>query len=123
MNERVKQLRKILNLSGEKFGENIGVKRSAISDIETGRNNLSDQMIKLICYAYNVNENWLRTGEGDIFIKTDASYLQELQDKHHLSDLSIEIIKSYIELPQEERLAIENFISSIRSKTDNNIVE
>ena len=67
MGERVKELRTILGLSGEKFGEKIGVKRSAISDIERGRNNLSEQNILAICREFNVNEDWLRTGSGEMF--------------------------------------------------------
>lgn len=67
MGERVKELRKALGLSGEKFGEKIGVTRSAISDIERGRNGLSDSNILAICREFNVNEEWLRTGSGEMF--------------------------------------------------------
>lgn len=67
MGERVKELRKVLGLSGEKFGEKIGVTRSAISDIERGRNGLSEQNILAICREFNVNEEWLRTGTGEMF--------------------------------------------------------
>ncbi len=67
MGERVKELRKVLGLSGEKFGEKIGVTRSAISDIERGRNGLSDSNILAICREFNVNEEWLRTGSGEMF--------------------------------------------------------
>lgn len=67
MGERVKELRKVLGLSGEKFGEKIGVTRSAISDIERGRNGLSEQNILAICREFNVNEEWLRSGTGEMF--------------------------------------------------------
>lgn len=65
--ERVKKLRKSLNLTLEKFGENLGVKRNAISQIETGRNALSNQMLKSICREYGVREEWLRDGIGEPF--------------------------------------------------------
>lgn len=67
MNERVKEIRKKLDLSGEKFGERLGVGRSAISDIERGRNNLTEQMIISICREFKVNEDWLRYGTGEMF--------------------------------------------------------
>lgn len=67
MNERVKELRKILGLSGEKFGEKIGLKKVAVSQIETGRNNLTEQTILSICREFNVNEDWLRYGTGEMF--------------------------------------------------------
>lgn len=66
-NERVKELRKRLGLSLEKFGENLGVGKTAISKIERGENNLSDQMFKSICREYGVREEWLRNGDGEPF--------------------------------------------------------
>ena len=67
MGERVKELRKALGLSGEKFGEKIGLKRNSLSQIETGKNNLSEQNILSICREFNVNEDWLRYGTGEMF--------------------------------------------------------
>lgn len=69
MNERIKQLRKELNLSGTEFGESIGLKRAAISKIETGTTGVTEQVIKSICREFNVNEEWLRNGTGEIFIQ------------------------------------------------------
>lgn len=64
MNERIKKLRRKLELSQEEFGERLEITRSSISRIESGINNPSDQTIKLICSEFHVNENWLRTGQG-----------------------------------------------------------
>lgn len=64
MNERVKQLRKLLGLTMEKFGERLGVTRTAISNIEAGNRGVTEQMLRSICREFNVNEVWLRTGEG-----------------------------------------------------------
>ena len=69
MNERLKQLRTVLGLSQEAFGETVGVTKAAISRIESGINSLSDRMILSIVTQLNVNERWLRTGEGDMFIE------------------------------------------------------
>lgn len=113
MNERVKLLRKTLKLSGEKFGEKIGVKRSAISQIETGKNNLSDQIIKNICTVYNVNEEWLRTGDGEMFIETKESFLNNISKQYSLDDLDIKIIESYLNLSPYGREFIKNYIKSI----------
>lgn len=72
LGERIKLLRKEkLNLTLDKFGKKLGVGKSAISDIERGRNNLSDQMLLSICREFNVSEKWLRTGEGEIFVSID----------------------------------------------------
>lgn len=61
-NERIKFLRKSLNLTIEKFGEALGVTRAAISNIENGNRNVTDQMFKSICREFNVREEWLRDG-------------------------------------------------------------
>lgn len=71
MGDRLRELRKVLGLSGEKFGERIGIGRSAVSNLEAGRNNLTEPMILAICREFDVNETWLRTGEGEMFIKLD----------------------------------------------------
>ena len=65
--ERVKYLRKELGLTLEKFGDNLGVTKTAISNIEKGIRNLTDQMAKSICREYGVREEWLRTGDGEPF--------------------------------------------------------
>lgn len=67
MNNRIKELRKELGISGEKFGEKIGVKKAAISKIESGVVGLSDSNILAICREFNVNEEWLRSGTGEMF--------------------------------------------------------
>ncbi len=62
--ERVKSVRKKRELTLEKFGERLGVTKTAISRIEKGDRSLTEQMFKSICREFGVNEVWLRTGEG-----------------------------------------------------------
>ena len=69
MNERVKQLRKTLDLTMEKFGDRLGVKKNSISQIESVKNSLTEQMIKSICREFDVDEEWLRNGTGSMFIE------------------------------------------------------
>lgn len=110
MNTRIKQLRLQLGSSGEKFGQSLGVKRSAISDIETGRNNLTDIMIKLdICLTYNVNEEWL----CKVAVKCSIMISLILWErKYNLSDLAVNILKEYIKLSDDNKLIIDNFIAN-----------
>ena len=67
MGERIKELRKFLGLTQQEFSEKIGVKRNTVAQYEMGRNPPIDTVITLICREYNVNETWLRTGEGEMF--------------------------------------------------------
>lgn len=66
-NERVKVLRKELNLTQEEFGERIGVKKTSISNIESGQRNLTDHMFNSICRDFHVSPEWLRDGTGEMF--------------------------------------------------------
>lgn len=66
--ERVKIIRKEKELTLEKFGERLGVGKSAISNIESGARNLTDQMIISICREFNVKKEWLVDGTGEMFV-------------------------------------------------------
>ena len=61
MKERIKEIRKALGLTLEQFGEPVGVSKSAMSRLESGTNNLTEQMIKSICREFNVSEEWLQS--------------------------------------------------------------
>lgn len=69
MNRRIYNLRKILGLSQKDFATNIGLKQNAISYMEKDGATVTEQNIKNICSQYNVNENWLRNGTGDMFLE------------------------------------------------------
>lgn len=71
MNERLKKLRKALNLTQQKFGERLGIKRNTVAQYELGRNLPIEPVVNLICLEFNVNEEWLRTGEGDMFLPVE----------------------------------------------------
>lgn len=66
--ERIKAIRKNLGLTMDKFGEYLGVTKAAISKIEHGDRGVTEQMTKSICREFNVSEEWLRTGEGEMFL-------------------------------------------------------
>ena len=76
--ERVKQARKSLCLTMEKFGERLGVTKTAISLIESGKNNLTDANIKAICREFNVDYIWLTTGEGEMFVDSDDDFIEKI---------------------------------------------
>ena len=71
MNERIKKLRKHLDLTQQEFADRLSVKRGAIANYEIGRNEPTDAVISLICREFNVNEEWLRDGTGEMFLQMD----------------------------------------------------
>lgn len=68
MKDRIKKIRKELDLTQQKFADTIGMKQNTIAQYEMGRTVPSDAIIFSICREFNINENWLRTGQGDMFI-------------------------------------------------------
>lgn len=74
MNERIIELRKSLNLSQTDFGKQIGISKSSISDIEIGRISISERTIISICSKFNVNEEWLKSGNGNMFLEYDKKH-------------------------------------------------
>lgn len=77
-NERVKEVRKTLGLTLEKFGDRLGIKKAAVSKIEKGENSLTDANIKSICREFSVDYMWLTTGEGEMFVETDDDFFERI---------------------------------------------
>lgn len=76
--EQVKEIRKSLGLTTEKFGEKLGIQRSAVSKIENGRCALTDANIKAICREFGVDYIWLTTGEGEMFVDSDDDFIEKI---------------------------------------------
>lgn len=115
VNERVKKLRNNLGLTLEKFGENLGVGKNAISRIETGKSKLTNQMFTAICNVNwdgkYVNEEWLRTGEGDMFKKPSNKALYQLKHDYGLTNKEYDFIARFLSLKPEMRIIVADFIT------------
>ena len=71
MKDRIRQLRKELGLNQTDFGEKIGVKQGSVAGYESGARTPIDAVVNSICREFNVNEEWLRTGNGEMFVELD----------------------------------------------------
>ena len=76
--ERVKEIRTVLSLTLEKFGEKLGVTKTAISRLEKGERSLTEQMTKSICREFSVDYMWLTTGEGEMFVESDDDFFERI---------------------------------------------
>ena len=76
--ERIKDVRNSLGLTLEKFGEKLGVTKTAISRIEKGERSLTEQMTKSICREFSVDYMWLTTGEGEMFVESDDDFFERI---------------------------------------------
>ena len=101
--ERVKEIRTVLSLTLEKFGEKLGVGKTAISKIEKSERSLTDQMAKSICREYNVNYDWLMDEDGEMFSDLPQTVLDELCLQYELDDLDRFIVELYVGLPKDVR--------------------
>lgn len=106
MNNRIKKLRKELDLTQQKFGAAISVKGNTVAQWESGRNDPPDSSITFICREFNVNEEWLRNGTGEMFVEKNTFSLDEYAQSNNLSDVEISIIRGFIELDPSVRNAI-----------------
>lgn len=114
--ERVKTIRKSLDLTLEKFGEKLGVGKTAISKIEKGERNLTEQMAKSICREYNVNYDFLTYGDGEMFDDLPQTVIDELCAQYNLSDSEKAIIEMYVSLPADLRQVIKDKIIELLHK-------
>ena len=105
--DRVRFLRQNRNLTQEEFAKKIGLKRSALSLIEIGKNPLTEQNIKLICLTFNVSRDWLESGEGEIFVSEtpeDREFLELYRQlSSEMKDIVFEHVKTLAEAEKRKK--------------------
>ncbi len=122
MNERIKQLRKEMQLTQEEFAKQIGIKRNTLANYEIGRNDPIDAVVFSICREFNVNEEWLRNGIGEMFRIVPeedavASYVSDLLDDpdNPLNSIIIEIMHTYNQLDNKSKDVLKKYASMLLS--------
>lgn len=116
MNVRLKEIRKFFKMTQEKFSESIGISRSNLTNIERGKIQLTDRLVKTICSIHNVDENWLRYGQGDMFINNSNNEFDLLVGQLYAedNDFKKELIRIMLSLDDESWMCIKNFINEIK---------
>jgi HTH-type transcriptional regulator / antitoxin PezA len=122
LNERLKKLRKTLDLTQQEFANKIGIARGNIGAYEVGKNAPSDAVISLICKQFNVDENWLRTGEGEMFIKQTrdeqiASFIGTIQSNEDDS-FKKRFVSMLSALDESDWEVLEKMVLMIHEKKD-----
>lgn len=120
MNERIKKIRKELDLTQQEFANRLGTARNNIAGYETGKRSPSNAVISLMCKEFNINEIWLRTGEGDMFIEQTAdeqiaTFMGNLL-KDEEDSFKRRLISGLCALDDEGWTVLEKFIDSIYQK-------
>lgn len=120
MNKRIKELRTSLGLTMEKFGELLGVKRNTVSQWESGKNSITDQMQKSIIREFDVSEDWLLYGKGEMFVTHShdeevAMYTQDILDdeESEIAKLIKNFIVTYSKLDDDSKSVLRKFAKDL----------
>lgn len=116
MNERIKEVRKALHLTQAAFAGRVGVKQQTIAMLEAGNSNPSEQLINGICREFRVNEVWLRTGDGEMFVPTPSTVVDQLCEEYDLDGAARVVLEKFITLPPEEQDVIIQYMCAIRAE-------
>lgn len=117
--DRIRRLRKdILNKTQKDFGEKIGLKPNSVSDIESGKNNLTEQTANAICREFGANRDWILTGTGEPTIKRTrrqeigafANEVMDLPDKN----IKKRLIEALVKLDERDWETIAKIADSLK---------
>lgn len=113
MDKRLKKLRKELDLTQSAFADRIGMKQNTIATYEMGRSIPSDQAIRSICREFDVNEEWLRNGTGEMFKPSPSSALDALAAEYSLDHGSYIAIEKFLKLSPELREGMISYFKEV----------
>ena len=115
MKNRLKKIRKVLpqKTSQEKFAVLLGTTRNAIASYESGKVVPSDTFIQLLCTKFNIDEHWLRTGEGEMYKNDLDAQVEAFAQKYILTPDEREIMRYFFQLAPKERKAMIEHVLSI----------
>lgn len=119
--ERIREVRNTLGLTLEKFGDRLGVTKVAISNIEKGNRNLTEQMTKAICREFNIDYMWLTTGDGEMFIDNDDDFIERIDRIMAGEDEARKnLFKFMLELSDDDIAALDRLMKKAIEFTQNN---
>lgn len=121
MGERIKKIRRSLELTQQEFANQIGSKRNTIATYEMGRTEPSAAVISLVCTKFNVNEEWIRTGEGEMFGPTPTAALEALARERGLSHGDYVLIEKFLNLKPQSRLAVVEYMIEVAAALNDSL--
>lgn len=113
MKNRIRDVRKYYDLSQEQFGERINISKPSVSAYERGEREPTERAIADICREFSIDENWLRTGAGEMRIKSDGERAEELSMKYNLSVLEKRIMEIFVRMPTQYKAGAAAFVEEV----------
>lgn len=106
-------------MTQEVFSKAIGLGQSTLGMIEVGKREVLERHIKTICSVFNINEEWFRTGKGEMFIETKSSFLASIASQYDLDEFDQVLLEAYLALPGDQRKVIKDFIQEVAGAFNN----
>lgn len=107
--ERLFKIRKALGMTQIEFAKVINSSNGHVSDMEKGRKNITESTIELLKLKCNINENWLRTGSGEMFSQTPPGIMEQLKKEFNLDEFSSNLVQEYLKLDPKHRQYVRDF--------------
>ena len=117
--ERLFQIRKALGMTQIDFAKTLNSSNGHVSDMEKDRKNITDSTIELLKLKCNVNADWLRTGTGEMFVRTPSSTMEQLRREFNLDEFSFNLVYEYLKLGGEQRKAVRDFFYRVIEAEEN----
>lgn len=122
IHERIKQVREDKALTMEAFGAKIGIGKSSVSTIESGKNNPSDQTIRSICREFGISESWLREGSGAMYedVEKSARLMEWAVDvmQEHDDSIKKRVVSLLMNLNESDWDLIAELAKRIKDRTE-----
>lgn len=113
MKDRIRKIRRDLDLTQQEFADRLGIKRGTIANYELGRNEPVDSVVSLICREFGISEEWLRDGIGDMYAPDPGNELEALVKKYDLTAADQILIEKYLGLKPDIRDAVLKFMTDV----------
>ena len=113
MKDRIRKIRRDLDLTQKAFADRLGMKQNTIATYEMGRSMPSDQCIRSICREFNVNEEWLRNGTGDMFIEAPEDELDAMARRYNLDGPLLALIRRIVNASDADRAVLIRLLTGI----------
>ena len=123
INERFRDIRLQLNKTQAEFGEQCGLGRAVIANIENNRSPVTPLYIKVVVDNFGANEEWLRTGEGPMFVETKDDYIEHLVQLYKGGDILRKVINAFIALAPEEQKAVLKFVDNLSPEPEEKVLK
>lgn len=118
VNTRVREVRREKKMNQTDFGQYLSLSQNSLSQIESGTRDVTEKIIKLICFQFNVSEKWLRTGEGSMFAETTDDLVSTLCAKYGLDAESQAVLEVFLTLSAGQRTQVIDFARALVAKAD-----